>query len=130
MYKVKKEVVGLGLRKECPLGREDFRETMTALQEAFNQKCALHKLLGGIGDLKSSLFESYALDYIEAAITPDHSAEYQWLKYFVYELDMGKKYYPGIVANTDWARGVEQNIKLGTIDDCYDFLIGKPNYEN
>lgn len=51
MYKVKKEVMGLGLRKECPLGREDFREAMTALQEAFDQKCALHKLLGGIGDL-------------------------------------------------------------------------------
>jgi len=42
----------------------------------------------------------------------------QWIQYFLYELDWGKKYEDGCITDTDGSF-----IRLSTIEELYNFLI-------
>ena len=44
--------------------------------------------------------------------------EYDWIDYFMYELDFGKKYYDGCVLDKD-----KSIIDLSTAENLYEFLI-------
>ena len=44
--------------------------------------------------------------------------EYDWIDYFMYELDFGKKYYDGCVLDKD-----KSIINLSTAENLYEFLI-------
>ena len=44
--------------------------------------------------------------------------EYDWIDYFIYELDFGEKYYDGCVLDKD-----KSTINLSTVENLYEFLI-------
>ena len=44
--------------------------------------------------------------------------EYDWIDYFIYELDFGEKYYDGCVLDRD-----KSIINLSTAENLYEFLI-------
>ena len=49
----------------------------------------------------------------------------QWIQYFLYELDWGKKYKDGCITDVDGSY-----IHLSTIDELYDFLLKEAEDEN
>lgn len=47
----------------------------------------------------------------------------EWIGYYIYELDYGRKYVPGCITDADGT-----DIELDTAEKLYDFLVSEQNY--
>lgn len=99
------------------MSRDTFTEYMKAIKEdnEFNDKL-------------NDLFNEYKLDgsfvscgkcfdkliILLGDLFHDHS---DWIGYFIFELDFGKKYKKGTVVYN------EKDVPLATVDDLYDILV-------
>lgn len=87
------------------------------------------KKVDEFNDKLNTLFSKYGADgcvflptCADTVLTLLHrimeDTEEDWISYFCFELDFGKKYKPGTVLDSNGAE-----INLSTIDSLYDFLV-------
>src|SRR6056297_393184 len=92
---------------------EEFERHITRLKEAFETEDKLSKILHCEGFLNfTSGVSDSIIDLLEDYFCDDED----WIYYWLYELDFGQKWKPGLVQ----INGSE--IKLQTIEDLYGIL--------
>jgi len=84
-----------------------FQEAQDSINNGF-------KMLGQDSRIMITLPESLVVKLLEAVFNDKG----EWIQYFLYELDWGKKYEDGCITDTDGSF-----IKLSTIEELYEFLI-------
>ncbi len=96
--------------------KQEFNKILTELKST-NEVAnaiddALRKLSPDFGGISFGRYENLLIKTLELCFKD----ESEWISYFIYELDWGRKYKNGCITS----RG--RNVLLKTIDDLYDLL--------
>ena len=108
---------------EVPLDKSEFVRIISRLRESYELVDKVNELFRNSRDNVESDFcngaglqishESIVVNLLEK-IMRDH---WEDISYFIYELDYGKKYRPGMV------KGPDGDIDLSTLEALYDYLV-------
>lgn len=98
--------------------KEYFIKTMQELQslekDIENVDKALKKLDPDFGGFYISRCTNLILDILKVAMND----KYEWIDYYIFELDWGSKWHPGTVTEN---KG-KKDIKLKTLEDLYNYI--------
>lgn len=103
--------------KDRLLSKEKFCETMDQIKEAWDYNDKLNSFFRD-NHVDGYLYQPDCLDVAVNLLKYLFSDDNDWIGYYVYELDWGKKYHPGCVIDKDGT-----DIILKTSEDLYEFLL-------
>jgi hypothetical protein len=106
------------------MNKKMFIKTMKDLKSLTDDSHGVHlamkKLSPDFGGFYNDRAETIVVDLLRDAFNDN---ENDWLGYFIYELNWGNEYRPGTITDKGG------KIKLKTLDNLYNLLIGKQQYE-
>lgn len=100
--------------------KTQFIDIITALDEQTQQdlKCA-NAIQTVFEDANCALYNnSFLYNSIVKFLVETMNDKYEWIEYFIHELDYGRKYTDGTIKEQDGSI-----IRMSTADELYDFLI-------
>lgn len=104
---------------------EDFERAIKFIDERAQAMSRLSKAF--TDEFEGSIFypytkyESAMVELLIAATSEKYNTE-EDIYYFIYELDCGREWKPGMVTDKDG-----NDIKMGTIRDLYDYIVKENN---
>ena len=104
------------------LTRKEFTDAMTAIVDQNNEDTHISKMLGSICSDACFYDTKHATKGLTRLLKSAMQDSFDWIEYWLYELDCGSKYRPSSVRDADG-----KPIKLKTIGDLYALL--KKEYE-
>jgi hypothetical protein len=107
------------------LNKEKFIEIMSIIYEQFEHDRKVNKLLeeifeDGQGYPKNNGIICALTDLLKILLFDEEDIEY-----FMYDLDFGKEWQPGMIKCLNKDTGEEDDINLSTAEKLYDYLISK-----
>ena len=111
--------------KQNQLSKEKFVEIMDTIHEQFEHDLKVNKLLDeifedGQGFPKNNGIICALTDLLKILFDDEENIEY-----FMYDLDFGKDWQPGMVKCLNADTGEEEDINLSTVEKLYEYLINK-----
>lgn len=99
------------------LSRETFRNAINFIQIRGEKEEELTNLFNeNFGDSYLFFCSDYATELIKVLEEATYDKENDWISYFCWELDFGKRWVPGTVMQDG------KDIPLETVDDLYNLL--------
>lgn len=104
---------------------EDFEKAIRFIDERAQAMSRLNKAL--TDEFEDSIFYPYtryetAMVELLVAATSEKYDTGEDIYYFIYDLDCGREWKPGMVTDKD-----DNDIKMGTIRDLYDYIVKENN---
>lgn len=109
--------------KDVPLTKEQFVAKLNFIHERNERMAEMNELF--TREFEDSIFypyfryEAVLVDLLKIVM---NDLESDWIDYFMYELDFGKRYVEGCITEADGT-----SIKLATPEDLYDLLVKEFN---
>lgn len=104
--------------------KERFIKTLRELKQLETDIENVHKALKQLdpdfGGFYLSRVSTLIIDLLQASMDD----KYEWISYFIYELNWGKTYHKKSISDKDG-----NNIKLKNVGDLYNYLINKPIFD-
>lgn len=104
---------------------EDFEKAIRFIDERAQAMSRLNKAF--TDEFEDSIFYPYtryetAMVELLIAATSEKYDTREDIYYFIYDLDCGREWKPGMVTDKD-----DNDIKMGTIRDLYDYIVKENN---
>ena len=95
------------------INKQTFIKMIELIKEYTELSDTIRKASDGTISVNYDAYEAALVNLLEIVFN-DKS---DWISYFLYELDFGKRYKDGMITDND------QNVKLATPEDLYNLLV-------
>ena len=99
------------------LGKELFCKTMNQIQEVYDYGDKLNHFFKE-NHVDGYLYEPTCISQTLSLLGFIFQDDNHWIDYWVYELDFGRRYEPGMIVDDNGT-----NISLETTEELYEFLV-------
>ena len=115
-------IVALPMRSLNMINREDFKNCIDGLERYYRKTKPILDLLRDTEDFDELYFS--AIQLLAQLVAYGSSVNPEWvlddLEYFIYELDYGREYEPGMITDEQYPGNI---VDFSDADHLYDYLV-------